>query len=284
MSSKLRTPPLLSEAKNYESYLKLLNVWRIATDLPKEKQGAALLLSLDNEAQQAALRVDQTTLASENGVDKVIEELNKVYAKDKTLLKYKALEDLENYKRSANTNIKTYLLEFETRLDETKRLGINWPDDIIAFRLLKNANLSESDHRLAKATVEELQYEKMKEKLISLFSDSELSTATIKIEEININDTSDDFDYQENEVNTTLYGNQYNRNSYGNRNNNNNGIPQRNQYRQQFPRYNNRPFPTTRDHQADNRRSPQHFQQRRFANEGNVGTRSERQHNPSNNF
>ena len=107
MSSKLRTPPRLCEAKNYESYLKLLNVWRIATDLPKEKQGAALLLSLDNEAQQAALRVDQTTLASANGVDKVIEELNKVYAKDKTLLKYKALEDLENYKHPANTNIKT---------------------------------------------------------------------------------------------------------------------------------------------------------------------------------
>ena len=278
MSSKLRTPPRLSESKNYESYLKLLKVWQIATELPKEKQGAALLLSLENEAQQAALRVDQAVLASEEGVTKVIEELDKIYAKDKTLLKYKALEDLENYKRSSNMNMKNYILEFETRLDETKRLGINWPDDIIAFRLLKNANLSETDHRLAKATVEELQYEKMKEKLISLFSDSELSSTTVKIEEININDANDDFDYQEDEIHATLYGNQQmtpnNRNFYGNRINQNNGIPQRNQYRQPYVRNNNRPFLSTREQSTDSRRSAQYQPPRRLANDGNYGARS----------
>ena len=143
MSKKISSPPSLTKAKNYDDFKKLLNVWKIATDLPKEKQGAALLLSLEDEAQQAALRVTEADLSSEQGIDKVLAALDKLYRKDTTLQKFHALEKLEGYKRPQNLSMQQYLHEFERRMDKTKSLGINWPDDILAYRLLKNANLSE---------------------------------------------------------------------------------------------------------------------------------------------
>ena len=149
MAKSIRNPPKLSECKSYENYIKLINIWQIATDLATEKQGAALLLSLEGEAQSAALRVPEEDLKSSTGIKKVLEELDKLYLKDKTTQNLMALEDLENFKKSKNMSMAQYILQFETKLDKSKQLGITWPDDIIAFRLLKNANLSEQDHRLA---------------------------------------------------------------------------------------------------------------------------------------
>jgi len=148
-----------------------------------------------------------------------------------------------------------YLLEFETKLDKTTSLGIVWPDDIIAFRLLKNANLPEQDHRLAKATVGGLEYEKVKEKLSSIFGETETNCASsVKFEELNITDSIDiQDDNNEDESNDVYYGNQYqttrtsgynNRNPQYNQNNNpnyNNQNNYQNDNNQNFPSNNGNP-------------------------------------------
>ena len=238
MSKSIKNPPILSEAKDYESFTKLLKIWQIATDLPKEKQGAALLLSLEGEAQSAALRVTEEELKSATGIDKVVAELNKLYTKDKTSEKIKALEDLENYKKTKNISMQQYILEFETKLDKTKLLGIVWPDDIIAFRLLKNANLPEQDHRLAKATVGSLEYEKVKEKLSTIFGEMETestASSSMKFEELNITDCLDDQENENYNEENIFYGNQYQNRSRFNNNQNRNQHNQR--YDQQNQRY-----------------------------------------------
>ena len=238
MSKSIKNPPILSEAKDYESFTKLLKIWQIATDLPKEKQGAALLLSLEGEAQSAALRVTEEELKSATGIDKVVAELNKLYTKDKTSEKIKALEDLENYKKTKNISMQQYILEFKTKLDKTKLLGIVWPDDIIAFRLLKNANLPEQDHRLAKATVGSLEYEKVKEKLSTIFGEMETestASSSMKFEELNITDCLDDQENENYNEENIFYGNQYQNRSRFNNNQNRNQHNQR--YDQQNQRY-----------------------------------------------
>ena len=62
MSKNERTPLLRSKSKNYDAFINLLTVWKIAKDLPTEKQGACLLLLIEDEAQQAALRVSEEDL------------------------------------------------------------------------------------------------------------------------------------------------------------------------------------------------------------------------------
>ena len=55
---------------------------------------------------------------------------------------------------------------------KTKSYGTQTSDDVLAYRLLKSANLSTRDEQLVKATITELKYDSVKNKLIKIFSDN----------------------------------------------------------------------------------------------------------------
>ena len=52
------------------------------TELPKKCQGLALVLSLEGEAQEAVLKTPENDIASQNGVDVIINCLSRLYKKD----------------------------------------------------------------------------------------------------------------------------------------------------------------------------------------------------------
>ena len=98
-------PPLLSKCKSYEDWLKLMKIWRMYTDLPKPRQGPALILSLEGEAQDAALEIDEKEIAKDNGIDTIIKKLDHLYLKNSTVTKYKALGAFETFRRPAKMTI-----------------------------------------------------------------------------------------------------------------------------------------------------------------------------------
>ena len=63
-----------------------------------------------------------------------------------------------------------FLTEFEKRYHKTKSYGTAVPDDVLAYRLLKAANLLTRDEQLVKATITEFKYDSAKSKLIKIFS------------------------------------------------------------------------------------------------------------------
>ena len=77
-----KSPPLLSKTKSYDDWLKLIEVWRQFTTLEPEKQGPAVVLTLEGEAQDAVLELQTTELTGKDGIDKIINRLNKIYKKD----------------------------------------------------------------------------------------------------------------------------------------------------------------------------------------------------------
>ena len=171
-SNSSKTPPLLSHSKSYEDWLKLFKIWRMYTDLPKTRQGPALVLSLEGEAQDAALELSETEIAKENGADAILHRLDRLFKKDSTITKYQALEAFETFKRPSDMSIQSFLNEFEKRLFKTKSYGSVMSDDVLAYRLLKSANLSNNHEQLIKATLPELHYDLMKDQLKKTFSDS----------------------------------------------------------------------------------------------------------------
>ena len=75
------------------------------TDLPKPHQGPALSLSLEGEAQDAALEIDEKEIPKDDGIDTIIKRLDRLYLKDLTVTKYKALEAFETFRRPAKMTI-----------------------------------------------------------------------------------------------------------------------------------------------------------------------------------
>ena len=114
-SSNSKTPPALSQSKTYEDWLKLFKIWHMYTELPKKCQGPALVLYLDGEAQEAVLEIPENDIASENGVDVIINRRNRLYKKDSTVKKYQALEAFETFRGQCDMPIQSFLHEFEKR-------------------------------------------------------------------------------------------------------------------------------------------------------------------------
>ena len=93
--------------------MKLIDISRKFTNLELGKQGPAIVLSLQGEAQDAILELDTTVISGTDGVNKIIERLNRLYKNDELTEKYNALESFETYKRNSSTSIRDFLTEFE---------------------------------------------------------------------------------------------------------------------------------------------------------------------------
>ena len=57
-----------------------------------------------------------------------------------------------------------------------------FPEGVKAFFLLKDANVTEEQEKLARATCEKLTYAIMKSNITNIFSDTSLSNSTVKVE------------------------------------------------------------------------------------------------------
>ena len=123
MAVNNKSPPSLSNSKSYSDWLKLIEVWRKFTSLEPEKQGPAIVLSFEGEAQDAILELNTNDITDKDGVNKIIERLNRLYKKDELTEKYNALESFETYKRNSNTSIRNFLTELEKRYNKTNSHG-----------------------------------------------------------------------------------------------------------------------------------------------------------------
>ena len=75
------------------------------TDLTANRQGSALVLYLEDKALDAVAEIDDEDIAEGNGVDAVIEHLNRIFQKDSMITKYQALEVFETIERSVKENL-----------------------------------------------------------------------------------------------------------------------------------------------------------------------------------
>ena len=149
-----------------------MKIWRMYTDLPKPRQRPALILSLEGEAQNAALHFDEKEIAKDDEIHTIIKRLDHSYLKDSTVTKYKAFEAFEAFRRPAKMTILEILNEFEKRFYKTKSYDTTLSDDTLAYRLIKAANLSSQHEELIKATITDLKYDLVKDRLKKTFSDS----------------------------------------------------------------------------------------------------------------
>ena len=139
------------------------------------------MLSLVHEPQDAVLELNSDIISEKDDVDKIIARLNKIYKKDELTEKYDTLELFEKYKRQSNTTIRNFLTEFEKHFHKTRSYENVMPDDLLAYCLIKSANLTTRDEQLVKATINELSYDIVESKLIKIFSeDNEITTSDFK--------------------------------------------------------------------------------------------------------
>ena len=161
----------MNDCPNYGHWKKMVNIWCSVTEVAKEKQADVLILTLDADGQNLALKVtdEQRRRPDGSGVTEIIKVLDTLYEQNKTQKIYSAYEEFEQFARNYTMSIAKYISEFEIKVEALKDLEINLPDSLLAYKLLKNATLSEDCTRIVRATCKELKMDDMKNAILNVF-------------------------------------------------------------------------------------------------------------------
>ena len=178
--SSYKHPPQLDE-KDYTQWKNEVELWEMLTDMDKKKQGLAIALSLTGKARELATSIDREKLTSEEGVKHVLNELDKLFEKERTFLMYDAYMKFSNFKKTESMSMLDYVVEFEQLNKKCINLKID-SDAVLALKLLFNANLSEQQQQMALTACSNMKYEEMKNVLTRIFSKSPSATVFVENE------------------------------------------------------------------------------------------------------
>ena len=167
----LSSPPVFDRRRDeYSKWKKLYSVWSIVSKVAKKTRGGLIILSLDEETREEVLeQLAIDDLKGKNSEKKVITVLDEIFKKDESVTAYKIYEEFELYTRPANCAVSDYCKEFHRKYQKVKGSGNELSEPVLAYRLLKSANLNETDVKLIIATVPQITYDEMSKQLKKTF-------------------------------------------------------------------------------------------------------------------
>lgn len=131
----------------YEEWRKGVTIWRKICGLKPEEQGCYLILCLSGKAYSKAVDLEDTSIDS---VMKLFEEL---YGHSKSTDIVTKYEIFDAMKREKDEGLQDYIHTFENRVAELKKLGLIIPDLMLGIKLIKGADLAESEVTMVKLSV-----------------------------------------------------------------------------------------------------------------------------------
>ena len=178
-AKEIKAPPPMREDLPYDDWKYEVKIWEKFISYEKKKLGPCLFLSLTGDARNAAREIPLEDLEKDDGLDTLIKKLDELYLKDKEGSAFEAYESFEKYERPKDMDINKYINTFERLYQKAKGFELALPDGVLAYRLLKSANLSSEHEQLAKATLPSLTYDNMKKQLKKIFD--KVSTSSLPV-------------------------------------------------------------------------------------------------------
>ena len=158
--------PSLTGSTNYELWKLQTQAWTVVTELSKEKQAVAVALNLPEDDKRKIKEkvfgeLELDVLNSENGMSVLFEFLDRYLLEDELMNSWNKFEDFEKFERKHGQNIREYVADFDLKFRKLEKIHIKLPSEILAFKLLRNANLSKQERMLVLTGVNFAEKEKM---------------------------------------------------------------------------------------------------------------------------
>ena len=155
-TSKGNQPPQFGGDKTYDRWKVEIEGWQLVTKVEKKSQAITVALAFDEGSEvrdKVFSELNISELNTEDGMKKLIENLDKWYKKDELSSAYASWSNFYKYKRSQDCSIETYILEFLKRYKAMKKFKIEIPNCVLAFILLDCAGLEQRDKKLVLTAV-----------------------------------------------------------------------------------------------------------------------------------
>ena len=146
-------PPLLTKRKSYEQWKLETLAWTEVTDLSSEKQALAVALLLPEDhgskiAEKVFGQLELEELKKEDGISRLLGFLDKHLGKDELTDTLEKFEEFDNFERKEGQSIYEFVSMFDFRYRKIEKKQMKIPPEILAFKLLKKANLTRQENLL----------------------------------------------------------------------------------------------------------------------------------------
>ena len=102
-----------------------------------------------------------TDLNEEDGLSILYSKLDKLFKEDENKAALETYDMFERYSRASVMTIVNYLIKFDRMTAQLKLHKIMLPEPVLAYRVLRSANLTDDHEKLIRATVSELTLKSM---------------------------------------------------------------------------------------------------------------------------
>ena len=182
MAQSYKTPPSLGPDTIYETWKNELEVWRLITDVKPEKQALAVTISLTGQTRAKALETDVAQLNTGDGMSILLTALDTLFLQDEVDLAYTAwYSDFERLRNGEDMSMGDFIIEYERRYNICSEYKMEYPDSVLALKLLDNAGLSEKERQLVLTAASDRKFSSMKSALKRIFGDSSTVTTVNEI-------------------------------------------------------------------------------------------------------
>lgn len=170
--SVIKNPPLLDDLENYEQWKEDVLMWKEITDLSANKQALAIHLTLKGQAKEVANQVPTEEKKKENGLEILLNKLDEAFLKEPERRKFMAYQDFEECVRKEGMSICEFMREFDTKYFKMKAKNMSLPDEVLAFRLVKNCKLTDVQRNQVMASTKPLSFKEVRATLKRMFEAS----------------------------------------------------------------------------------------------------------------
>ena len=143
--------PAFGGDKSYDRWKQEIKTWQLGTNVGKKKQAVTVALSFPEGSEVRGKifeEVDIEGLAGDDGMNVLLQHLDKWYKKDEMSAAYEAWTRFDNYKKEKDDSMEKYILEFVKRNAGLGKYNVSIPKCILAFKLLDNAGLEVKDKQI----------------------------------------------------------------------------------------------------------------------------------------
>ena len=176
-SDPLKAPPVLNDEICYTDWKFDLSMWQMYTKVEAERRGPAVYLCLSGKAKECLRVLDPIEIGKSNGLDLIIETLDKQFLKDENTRSFMALNEFLHYHRGSGDSIPQFIVTFERlyhklcQFDIRTGVKFGMSEGMKTNCLLNAANISEDDERTARASCPGMTYDTMKLVIQKMFAD-----------------------------------------------------------------------------------------------------------------
>ena len=164
-----KAPPVFSDKTPYARWINELTFWDKMTKIEKKEKGLAVALSLPiNSDIRDKVFTEMTVvdLNVEDGLQKLIIFLDKIYKKKEISEDYEAWSKFDKLKRTSGETMEHYLSEYDKCQKQIKKFSIEMPDPVLAFQLLDYSGLSQSEKQIVLTGVDYSKKGKVYEQMV----------------------------------------------------------------------------------------------------------------------